>query len=322
MESIDRGALKTKAKESLKKNFWVTMLVCMCAVVLYGNFNGINTKWGIGGPSTNVVAKSPQVFSGIGAKNSVDFTDEIDGKKLSELLNMEEGEAEQFSKIFDEVSEKFNEAINDEQIVSLIVGILVVAWIIGILVWLFKTVLSFVLGSFVGAPVQVGWRRYFLLNRMDSSRFEDLFSSFKKDTYMNIVKTMFKTNLEIFLWSLLFYFPGLVKSYEYYFVGYIMSENPHIDSARAKQISKEMTDGHKWQIFILEWSFIGWYLVYGIEVVFLSLISCGALAVPSIVLQFPLIGYVKATYAELYVEQREVALQKGIASENELIGWQ
>ena len=62
---------------------------------------------------------------------------------------------------------------------------------------------------------------------------------------MNIVEIMFLKSLYTFLWTLLLIVPGIIKSYEYRMVPYILSENPAIDSKRAFELSKRMMDGQK-----------------------------------------------------------------------------
>ena len=96
--------------------------------------------------------------------------------------------------------------------------------IIFLVIWILMSVIQFAIGSFVGAPIGVGFRKYFMKNRQGQASFDDLFSAFSGGHYIDTVKSMFSTNIRIWGWSLLFYFPGLVKYYEYYFVAYIIYE--------------------------------------------------------------------------------------------------
>ena len=66
------------------------------------------------------------------------------------------------------------------------------------------------------------------------------------------------TELFIWLWSLLFVIPGIIKEYEYRLVPYIVSENPTISYKDAQAESKKLMKGNKWKTFILDLSFIGW----------------------------------------------------------------
>lgn len=151
---------------------------------------------------------------------------------------------------------------------------------------------SFIWNTFIGYPVMVGMNRFFMENRLSGSKIDRLFYVFKSGNYLNVVKTMFLLNLKVFLWSLLLLIPGIIKSYEYYMVPYILAENPGISSKRAFEISKEMTNGEKFDIFWLGLSFFGWIL--------LGTLACGI----GVLFVEP---YIQTTFAELYQVMREKA---------------
>lgn len=328
MEPINRKLLKENAKKALKRNFWVIMLVCFCTTFLNGNFNGLNAGGNASSGMSNAMSSfSQSMSSGMNYRNSYsyrdfngntfdfdsdDFKDEIDDIEDEFISDFQD----EFDWFLDDLQADFDDS-----------GWVVILWVIAIIciviliVYALAITISFLIGSFLGAPISVGYRRFFMLNRLGKGKFTDIFAAFGKGRYMKIVKTMFKTNIEIFLWRLLFYFPGVVKLYQYYFVGFIMAENPNIDPKRAKELSKQMTDGHKWQIFVLQLSFIGWYMLWFLAMIVLTVFSCGLLFLPSILLAYPLVGYVMATYSELYEERREYALMTGMAKKEELIGF-
>ena len=64
-----------------------------------------------------------------------------------------------------------------------------------------------------------------------------------------------------FLWSLLFVIPGIVKAYSYSMAFYILAENPEMTAREALQESKEIMNGRKMELFILQLSFILWILL-------------------------------------------------------------
>ena len=115
---------------------------------------------------------------------------------------------------------------------------------------------------------------------------------------------MFLRTLYIFGWSLLFLIPGIVKSYSYMLVPYIMAENPTLDHKRVFQLSREMMNGHKMEAFVLQWSFFGWIL--------LSVFTTGIL---NILYVNP---YMQATYAEFYSAVKAEARMRGIVQTGEL----
>ena len=164
------------------------------------------------------------------------------------------------------------------------------------------TVFGLLLSIFVINNLRIGEARYFVQNHFGETHVETLFSGFRNG-YGNSVVAMFVTDLFIFLWSLLLLIPGIYKTYQYYMVPYILSDNPNIPGARARSISRAMTDGEKLNIFLLELSFIGWYLLGGL---------CLGIGV------FFVNPYYEATKAELYIYLRDRAIQTGMVQPEEL----
>ena len=76
-----------------------------------------------------------------------------------------------------------------------------------------------------------------------------------------VFPTMFLVNIFIVLWALLFIIPGIIKSYSYAMTPYILKDKPNIDSNSAIDESCAMMDGHKGELFMLDLSFIGWFLL-------------------------------------------------------------
>lgn len=64
----------------------------------------------------------------------------------------------------------------------------------------------------------------------------------------------------IFLWSVLLVIPGIVAAYRYSFAVYIMLDHPEYSAMECLRRSKEMTRGYKWQLFMLDLSFILWWI--------------------------------------------------------------
>ena len=69
------------------------------------------------------------------------------------------------------------------------------------------------------------------------------------------------TNLFVILWSLLFFIPGIVKSYAYAMAPYIKYDHPEYGWKRCLDESRSMMRGYKWKLFCLDLSFIGWNIV-------------------------------------------------------------
>ena len=89
---------------------------------------------------------------------------------------------------------------------------------------------------------------------------EDTLVGFK-ESFVNSLLLSLLTALYTFLWSLLFVIPGIVKSYSYAMAPYILQDSPELAPDECLDASKKMMEGNKWQLFCLDFSFIGWYFV-------------------------------------------------------------
>ena len=90
----------------------------------------------------------------------------------------------------------------------------------------------------------------------------NMFTGFTEDFTGNFLLGLLMT-IFISLWSLLFVIPGIVMSYAYSFAFYIKADHPDYDWKMCLDESKRMTQGHKGELFMLDLSFIGWYIVGG-----------------------------------------------------------
>lgn len=144
----------------------------------------------------------------------------------------------------------------------------------------------------------VGLKKMFLRARITrKADIADMFGMFS--SYSPVMKTMFFYDLYIWLWSLLFIIPGIIKTYSYYMVPYILAENPGISTDRAFEISKRTMDGEKGKAFYMHLSFLGWYI--------LGFFACCI----GIMFVNP---YANATYAEFYAYVKQKSLSTGIAT--------
>lgn len=188
--------------------------------------------------------------------------------------------------------------LDSEQLTIIFVALGILLFIT-LIVWL----ISMAFKIFLSNPLLVGKFAYFIRQREDCGKFGNITIAFKKGKYKGTIKTMFLRDLYIWLWSLLFVIPGIIKTYSYFMVPYIMADNPELDSERAFEISKKTMDGNKWDLFVLQLSFILWDLgcicTCGIGFLFLA-------------------PYKEATYAELYACLKNKAMQNGIINEGEL----
>lgn len=156
------------------------------------------------------------------------------------------------------------------QIIFAILGILIP-------VLIFYVALSLL----VGGTVRLGHAQY-LLDQQDGRPLNvaTLFSQFGQ--FKNGFILVLLTGLYIFLWSLLLIIPGIIASYSYAMAPFIQAEHPEYTASESIKASKQMMNGHKWELFCLDLSFIGWALLctftLGIGNLFLSAYTSAAYA--------------------------------------------
>ncbi len=72
---------------------------------------------------------------------------------------------------------------------------------------------------------------------------------------------VFLTRFFVFLWSLLFFVPGIIKSLAYAMTNYILVDRPELSANEAINLSRDMMYGHKFDLFYLYLSFVGWIIL-------------------------------------------------------------
>lgn len=132
----------------------------------------------------------------------------------------------------------------------------------------------------------------------DNVKVETFFRGFKNFIaafVLNLLNSIF-----IFLWSLLFIVPGIIKSFAYSMSFYILRDNPEMSAGDIRRASIAMMQGNKWRLFCLRFSFIGWYL--------LSLLTLG-------ILFFWVIPYAQTAEAAFYESIKTPPVPAGVESD-------
>ena len=111
-------------------------------------------------------------------------------------------------------------------------------------------------------PLSVGAANAFhkLLVAGDNNLTSNMFSM-ALGNYWHKVWGMLLVGIFISLWSLLFVIPGIIKAFSYSMTPYILEENPELSANEAIDRSRAMMRGHKFDLFWLYLSFIGWAIL-------------------------------------------------------------
>ena len=152
-----------------------------------------------------------------------------------------------------------------EPMVGFIVGFIMML-VIFLIVLLVMVAMMLIYEILLVFPLIVGAGRFMLKSLDGRAEVKDIAYAFDH-SYKNIMKTMFHTQLSIFLWGLLFLIPGIYKQYQYRMVEYILAEHPDMPYKDVMRMSKDMMNGQKWKAFVLDLSFILWQIV--------SVLTCG-----------------------------------------------
>lgn len=100
----------------------------------------------------------------------------------------------------------------------------------------------------------------------DTPSLKDSFQLFRRGNVWHTFLLAIVQNMLLFLWTLLFFIPGIVKGFSYsqtYFAYKIDIEN-HTRQPQLTDyitVSRRIMAGRKWELFLLELSFIGWHLL-------------------------------------------------------------
>ena len=147
-------------------------------------------------------------------------------------------------------------------------------------------------------------RRFFLeartYDKLVLGRFNYIF---RIRCWWKVVKIMGLCFIYKGLWNLTI-IGGVIKSYSYKMVPFIAAENPQMKPNEVITLSRKMMDGHKWEFFVLDLSFIGWQL--------LGLLTYHVLDI------FFVNPYIVSTYSEYYAAYRDEAKRLGIENADKL----
>ena len=295
---FDRKSIKEYARFRLKSAHWLVVAVVLIASLLGGAAADVGTATVDLNVSGNTDADS--WFSADGADPGVwedaetegDYDPDVweDGGWQADPDIWEEDITDNLPQTLEELKEWFRRP-------SLYIDRTSWGFVILFLV-IFTIVMVIICGItiFLGNIVTVGIRGWLLRYwRGETPSFAALFDSFR--LYKPALKAMLLRAIVTFLWGLLFIIPGIIKSFAYSMVPYIIYENPNLSAGEALRLSHKLTKGAKGKLFVLGLSFIGWNL--------LSAITFGLLGVLFVN------PYAGVTYAGVYEQLKWDALQNG-----------
>ncbi len=318
--------IKAKSRKNIRSNYWSSVVVCFILALFFGEF--IYSSFAITAyrkQATEQVANlSPSVVRIYKMNNSeflnallcgndliaiyehygVDFESE-DPKPLDSIPNAMNNELNK--KILEYYStHKLNAAIlasvnlmslQNTYTLQLFAGVRSLfdsrtfTWGMVVLV---TALIGILFSFFVGNPVKISKARFFTesISYKDTSATRLLFiyrqGYILKPAFIMAVRSVI-TALSL---PTIVLFP--IVCYSFKMIPYVLAENPTIGVKDAFALSYQLMKGNKFRAFLLDLSFIGWYL--------LSFISLGAVGL------FYVNSYTSFSEAELYLALRRAAI--------------
>ena len=265
--NFNRISLKTRAKKILRKNWgWailVTLILTLVTPTVSSSFVSSELR-----DSLNL-NRNTQII-----QNDQDV--DIDVNNRIQLYNYRP----------DIILKRYKEEA-DSMVRSIMPGYPGSSWGLFVAALMFAFFFAFVLKVFVLNPIHVGCMKWYLRNRTESKpKMRAVVETFAEG-YIRIVAIMFLRDLFTVLWALLLIVPGIIKSYEYRMIPYLLAENPELSVSEAFGMTKKIMDGNKMDTFVLDLSFFPWIL--------LAAMTCGILSVVYVA------PYMALTNTELYV---------------------
>lgn len=297
---MDRKGMKVAAKKAQRKHYWMIVAICLFASVFGVAYT--SSTLSVSTPQTEDSTQSNDMYDvlqdlAVGNENDArekvkqnqeqivnNDTDATFGRRRGVIASLLNSFASGSMVIA--VADAINSVTHNGGVSIAVLVILSLA--VYIFVWLFIQETY----RIVMARMLLEGRSY---NKLPASRF---FYPIHTRKWPRMAWTMFVENVFLFLWSLTIV-GFFIKQYSYRMVPYIVAENPNIEALDAIRLSRRMMKGHKWECFVADCSFLGWYL--------LNLITFGLSGI------FYSNGYNAAFFAEYYVYVRSMAKTTGIA---------
>ena len=271
-----RKALKTKAKNALRVNYWKCVLVGLIVAVVLGGAGanaGLTFNLGSSALFSGGTSSSSQSSMTLEELESLDYDElgsSLDDSSSFDNFNYDEldalGEDASIEQILDAMPENEYAQVdvdlqgdNGESVETLLAVLLVLLPVL-FLFALLAVAVAIASQVFLLNPLELGTKRFFTYNLNRKAEIKELAYGYDHD-YLQTVKTLFIRDLKLIGWTLLFIIPGIVKGYEYRMVPYLIADDPSLTTEEAFAESRRLMTGNKFKAFVLDLSFIGWNIL-------------------------------------------------------------
>lgn len=258
-----RKNLKDKAKKTVKNNYWTAVVLCFVITILTGEYgNSITGIWQSGDsvlPDYVITQNQYLIENEISKDNIAEIQEKQE--KIEEITeNLTENQLKMVNTITSNLnsltkSQKYIYKIWDAiELFIMNQNLLGIAYVLIAIIAILYIIL-------LAEPLLVAERRYFIIaSEKENTKMGVMKEIFKRKNWSNVAVIMFFKSFYNFLWYLTI-IGGIIKTYEYRMIPYLLAENPDMNKKEVFARSKQMMKGNKWKTFILDLSFILWEIL-------------------------------------------------------------
>ena len=259
---FDRKLAKKQAKANLKRHYVMFVAICLFASFIGANF-----------AKSTVIVKNENTSINV-------ISNDNESKVLSDLLKGDVAKGEE---------DVNNTELNDVHVGGLEIGhtngvFATIASTVStgsFLIVIYRAISGFSHGGDVWAKIavvfaalflsaalifvrnayQIIYRRIFLEGyKYDEIKAHRLSFIFRCKKFLNVTWCALKVEIFLYLWWFTI-IGGIIKTCSYAQVPYIVAENPSIKAKDAIKLSRKMMNGHKFEYFKYQLTFIGWHIL-------------------------------------------------------------
>lgn len=241
---MDRKQIKKEARINLKRNLFKTILVVFISnIIISGGYNYSTYIY----DNTNIMHKEyTAIKSNYEAVKNI-FSNFTPSKSEKGLIGPLVNNITENKSVTVGFINTLNNLIFKQNLSKSIIS-------------LSSFIITLLFYVFVQNVVRVGRNRYLLEQRRYKTSINKLLFPYQVRKTRHIAYILFMKSLYQLLWALTIV-GGIIKFYEYRMITYILAENPNINKKEAFNLSKEMMDGYKFEMFKMDLSLIGWYIL-------------------------------------------------------------
>lgn len=258
-----RKNLKDKAKKTVKNNYWTAVVLCFVITILTGEYgNSITGIWQSGDSvlPDYVITQNQYLIENEISKDNIAEIQE----KQERIEEITENLTENQLKMVNTITSNLNSLTKSQKYIYKIwdaIELFIMNQNLLGIAYVLIAIIAILYIILLAEPLLVAERRYFIIaSEKENTKMGVMKEIFKRKNWSNVAVIMFFKNFYNFLWYLTI-IGGIIKTYEYRMIPYLLAENPDMNKKEAFARSKQMMKGNKWKTFILDLSFILWEIL-------------------------------------------------------------